>query len=155
MTWSSSNEALATVSATGLVTGVAQGGPVTITATSETQSGNTVLSVTPPLSLSKIVAGQHHVCGLTAAGVAYCWGYNRNGELGDGTKTSRSIPVLVAGNQVFDQIAPGGVQSCALTAAGETEQNCERGDPEFSHGHVPHGVLTSGSSMKLAWVGAW
>jgi len=39
ITWSSSAEAVATVNATGLVTGVSAGGPVTITATSEGQLG--------------------------------------------------------------------------------------------------------------------
>jgi hypothetical protein len=48
ITWSSSAEAVATVSATGLVTGVSAGGPVTITATSEGQLGTAQVTVTPP-----------------------------------------------------------------------------------------------------------
>ena len=43
--WSTSNAALASVSATGVVTGLAPGGPVTITAASEGRSGTAVLSV--------------------------------------------------------------------------------------------------------------
>jgi uncharacterized protein YjdB len=46
VTWTSSNNALATVSTTGLVTAVAAGGPVTITATSEGQSGASSITVT-------------------------------------------------------------------------------------------------------------
>src|SRR4029077_18136350 len=45
VTWSSSNPAVATVSASGLVTGVAAGS-ATITATSEGQSGTSALTVT-------------------------------------------------------------------------------------------------------------
>lgn len=56
ITWNSSAEATATVSAAGLVTGVSAGGPVTITATSEGQLGTAQVSVTVPpgytLSLS-------------------------------------------------------------------------------------------------------
>lgn len=51
VTWSSSDPAVATVSGTGLVRGVAVGGPVTITATSEGISGTasvTVWALTPP-----------------------------------------------------------------------------------------------------------
>jgi uncharacterized protein YjdB len=47
VTWSSSNTAAATVDATGLVTGVAAGGPVTITATSETKTGTSSITVNP------------------------------------------------------------------------------------------------------------
>jgi hypothetical protein len=46
ITWSSSAEAVATVSATGLVTGASAGGPVTITATSEGQYGTAQVTVT-------------------------------------------------------------------------------------------------------------
>ena len=46
ITWSSSNTAIATVSGSGLVTGVAAGGPVTITATSEGRSGSAAVTVT-------------------------------------------------------------------------------------------------------------
>jgi alpha-tubulin suppressor-like RCC1 family protein len=38
-----------------------------------------------------------HSCGVTVAFKAYCWGFNVNGQVGDGTTTSRSVPVPVAG----------------------------------------------------------
>jgi uncharacterized protein YjdB len=46
VTWSSSNTGIATVDANGLVTAVAAGGPVTITATSETKTGTAAITVT-------------------------------------------------------------------------------------------------------------
>ena len=59
VTWASSNTAVATVSGSGLVTGVAAGGPVTITATSEGQSGTAAVTVAvnvvalPPIAYNK------------------------------------------------------------------------------------------------------
>jgi alpha-tubulin suppressor-like RCC1 family protein len=38
---------------------------------------------------------QEHTCAVTKAGGAQCWGYNTDGEVGDGTKTDRHAPVKV------------------------------------------------------------
>jgi len=46
ITWSSSDNTIATVNGSGLVTGVGAGGPVTITATSQGQSGTATVNVT-------------------------------------------------------------------------------------------------------------
>src|SRR5213595_892804 len=46
ITWQSSNSAIASVNGSGLVTGVGPGGPVTMTATSEGQSGTASVTVT-------------------------------------------------------------------------------------------------------------
>src|SRR2546428_610456 len=47
VTWQTSDGTVATVDATGLVTGKALGGPVTITATSEGKAGTAAVTVTP------------------------------------------------------------------------------------------------------------
>jgi alpha-tubulin suppressor-like RCC1 family protein len=46
---------------------------------------------------SQIVGGFTHSLGLTSAGIAYAWGWNDSGQLGDGTATARSSPVTVVG----------------------------------------------------------
>jgi alpha-tubulin suppressor-like RCC1 family protein len=51
-------------------------------------------------------AGQYHTCGVTLGNVAYCWGLNSEGQLGDGTTTTRLTPVAVA----VSDINPDGVQ---------------------------------------------
>jgi alpha-tubulin suppressor-like RCC1 family protein len=49
------------------------------------------------LTWSLMAAGGLHSCGVTTTGVAYCWGENGQGQLGDGTQTSRARPVVVVG----------------------------------------------------------
>jgi alpha-tubulin suppressor-like RCC1 family protein len=62
--------------------------------------------------------GRAHACGLTAAGVAYCWGDNSRGSLGDGTLISHTTPVAVTGGHVFSQLAVGDAHVCGLDATG-------------------------------------
>jgi alpha-tubulin suppressor-like RCC1 family protein len=49
------------------------------------------------LPLTQVSGGVGHTCGVTADNRAYCWGNNNFGQLGDGTKTQRLLPVPVAG----------------------------------------------------------
>src|SRR3989454_12090229 len=53
-------------------------------------------SPNPRLIFAAIEAGSQHTCGVTTASSAYCWGSNDRGQLGEGTTTARSRPVLVA-----------------------------------------------------------
>jgi alpha-tubulin suppressor-like RCC1 family protein len=49
------------------------------------------------LAFASISAGNNHTCGITTGKVAYCWGNNAAGQLGDSTTTMRPTPVRVAG----------------------------------------------------------
>ncbi len=48
------------------------------------------------LAFAMVMTGGTHTCGLTATGLAYCWGNNDDGQLGDGgdLPTHAPVPVL-------------------------------------------------------------
>lgn len=76
------------------------------------------------LTFAFLVVGLgNHVCGLTTAGSAYCWGGNGGGALGDGSNLDSFLPLAVPGGLVFTQVTAGGniddaAHTCGLTSAG-------------------------------------
>jgi alpha-tubulin suppressor-like RCC1 family protein len=85
----------------------------------ETCAGGKACSRTPArlaanLKFSAISLGSSHSCGLIGAtGQTYCWGYNRTGQLGDGTTSSRTQPALVNG-PAMKSLHLGGSFSCGI-----------------------------------------
>lgn len=71
------------------------------------------------LLFTQLSAGGSYTCGITTGQEAYCWGWNGNGQLGDGTKQDRSQPTLVSGGVGFRVISSGAFHTCALSSADE------------------------------------
>jgi alpha-tubulin suppressor-like RCC1 family protein len=70
------------------------------------------------LTFTSLTAGWGHTCGLIGTGMAYCWGDNRYGQLGDASTVPRFSPVAVSGGIVFAKLASGQNHTCGLTSSG-------------------------------------
>jgi len=73
------------------------------------------------LTYRELGGGYFHTCGIETGGLARCWGYGVEGELGNGTSGPQAItssPVAVSGGVTFTSLAAGAYFSCALATNG-------------------------------------
>ncbi len=68
--------------------------------------------------VTAISAGGEHTCALLLDGTVKCWGYNANGQLGDGTTLQRTAPVTVSGLSDAVGVSTGRHFSCAVRSDG-------------------------------------
>jgi alpha-tubulin suppressor-like RCC1 family protein len=98
--------------------------------------------VVTAVKFSQLTGGTYHTCGIGKAdSLAYCWGYNASGQLGDSTLTSRNAPVPVAGGHKFAQLSAGEASTCGLEAGETGEIWCWGRNAEGQGGH---GLVTPG-----------
>src|SRR2546422_757831 len=88
--------------------------------TTTSQSSPVLVQAPPGVSFAAVTGGVADTCGVTAAGIAYCWGRNLEGQLGDGTTTNRLTPVLVQAPAGVSLAAAGAgdFHTCGVTATG-------------------------------------
>jgi alpha-tubulin suppressor-like RCC1 family protein len=67
----------------------------------------------------QVGAGQLHSCALLDNGRVMCWGLNVQGQLGDGTTTSRRRPALVVDLDDAVELSVGAYYSCARRRSGQ------------------------------------
>ena len=65
-----------------------------------------------------IAAGAHHSLALDSQGHLWAWGYNNDGQLGNGTTRDRHAPVEIKSDSTFTGIAADGYYSLALDKEG-------------------------------------
>jgi alpha-tubulin suppressor-like RCC1 family protein len=65
-----------------------------------------------------LAAGTHHTCAVRDDGSVACWGYNFQGQLGNGTRSDSTTPVTVPGLADAVAVTTGDLFSCALLADG-------------------------------------
>lgn len=87
-------------------------------------------------SVSAVAAGYTHSLAITNDGL-YAWGDNWNGEIGDGTRINRLLPVKVA--------LPASVTSVTAIAAGHNTSYAVTNDGVYAWGNDYAGQLGNGS----------
>ena len=103
------------------------------------------------------IAGPGHSLALTSTGALFAWGYNTDGELGDGGTANSDVPVKVhlpAGTKVT-AVAAGELQSLAVTSTGNVlawggNNFGQLGDGSYKGSDVPVKVTCSGPAAGPA-----
>ncbi|HKU61759.1 MAG TPA: hypothetical protein VJQ44_11120 [Gemmatimonadales bacterium] len=76
------------------------------------------VAVLSSLTFRHVTVGDSHSCGATNDNRVFCWGYNRWGQVGDGSGGWIKVkPVRVAGTQQYRQVDAGQYHTCAVTTA--------------------------------------
>jgi hypothetical protein len=159
----STQDSAAPVAVTGLSSGVvaiAAGGLATCAITNAgavkcwgsnssgtTGSGSAAVRITVPTNVTglssgavAIGVGSLHACALLTGGGIKCWGYNAQGQLGDGTKTDRTTPVDVLSLPgAMDALSTNNNNTCA-----------RRGTTAYCWGANNEGQLGDGKAVTQA-----
>ncbi|MFN8017062.1 MAG: hypothetical protein U0P45_02945 [Acidimicrobiales bacterium] len=70
-------------------------------------------------NMFSVAAGNAHACAVTTGQAAVCWGYNANGQLGNGTTTNSTTPVAVSSlGTTVSEVSASEFHSCALINGG-------------------------------------
>ncbi|HUL70170.1 MAG TPA: hypothetical protein VLT17_08080, partial [Gemmatimonadales bacterium] len=107
-----------------------------------------------PLKAVTVTAGSNHSCALTPAGLAYCWGDNHYGQLGDGDTLDSAVPVPVAGGRSFTSLGAGALHTCGMTKAGKiycwgNNSDGQLGDYSTDNASVPVAVQSTTTFATL------
>jgi alpha-tubulin suppressor-like RCC1 family protein len=101
-----------------------------------------VRNLTSGVSVLSTTGNSYHTCSITGNGAARCWGDNSNGQLGNGTALSSTVPSSVLGlGSGTAAISTGSFHTCALRTVGDV----------YCWGTNSHGRLGDGGVASIAY----
>jgi alpha-tubulin suppressor-like RCC1 family protein len=105
-------------------------------------------------TLTQVTAGNDLTCALDSTGLAYCWGDNTRGQLGNNSTTNSPVPVAVTATGALSgvtltQISAGNAFACALGSTGAAycwgyNASGQLGNSSTTSSSVPVAVTTTG-----------
>ena len=132
-----------TTSAT--ITGLTRGVSYQVRVKAVNQEGSGLaINLSSRTSVYALSAGKSHTCAILSDGTVKCWGYNGNGELGDGRFEDRTVPVNVYGitqDNPAVSISASYHHTCAILSDGTVK----------CWGHQAHGELGDGTVTSRAF----
>jgi hypothetical protein len=83
---------------------------------------------------------------VTPVNVVFCWGWNREGEVGDGTRTQRLTPARVLGDVRFSAASQGSSHVCGVSTDDRAycwgfNADGQLGDGSFTESAAPIAVV--------------
>ncbi|MBI4833314.1 MAG: hypothetical protein HY811_00640 [Planctomycetes bacterium] len=79
---------------------------------------NTPTQIGALTTWSKVACGAQHTMAIKTDGTLWAWGFNSNGQLGDGTTIQRNSPVQVGALTTWKQVAGGNAFTLAVKTDG-------------------------------------
>ena len=112
-----------------------------------------------------ITAGAYHTCALLNTGAVNCWGYNSDGQLGNGTTNNSSAPVAVSAftdGATAVSITAGSFHTCALLNTGavncwgcNSDGQLGNGTTTYSSAPVAVNAFTDGATAVSITAGTY
>lgn len=110
-------------------------GPGVLGSEAAPASATVPVAVAGEMRFIAVSAGLNHSCGVTVGGRVYCWGLNKDNQLGNDSLERSKSPVAIASDVTFLSVTAGGAHTCAIAA--DTTAYCW-GD--FEHGRLGIGA---------------
>jgi alpha-tubulin suppressor-like RCC1 family protein len=121
----------------------------------------TRVAVPSGVTFTGISAGEDHACGLTSAGIGYCWGGNTYGQVGNSTNLDQLRPVPIFDARPYITISAGSFTTCAVSTIQDaycwgknTSGQYGTGD-DVARWWYPHQKVEGGHKWKTIKVGGY
>jgi alpha-tubulin suppressor-like RCC1 family protein len=107
-------------------------------------------------SFTQLAASRSHACGVLESGHVVCWGFNAEGQVGNGETASQPVaPTVVEGLDSIVDVAVGLDHTCALSADGSvycwgSNEEGQLGDDSFVSSPFPVGVVGLTNAAALS-----